>query len=157
MRGAPYEPEGLSLGDWPLRGIGTELKKSMPKYPRYQDYVIRDGRLIGEFEQLYRDFEDPWLEAKSEQFASDKAAGLNLLCRLKAHHGIRSVLELGCGFGHFSARVAANDLKAVGIDISETAISIARTRHLNAEFHVGTIEDHDLIREIKPEVIVMAE
>ena len=28
----------------------------MPKYERYQDYVIRDGRLIGEFEQMYRDF-----------------------------------------------------------------------------------------------------
>lgn len=30
------------------------------KYQRYQDYVIRDGRLVGEFEEMYRDFDDPW-------------------------------------------------------------------------------------------------
>jgi SAM-dependent methyltransferase len=129
----------------------------MPKYSRYQDYVIRDGRLIGEFEQLYRDFKDPWLEASSEQFASDKAAAINLLCRLREHHGIRNVIELGCGFGHFSAKMAASDLSVVGIDISETAIGIARQRHQCPEFRVGTIDDHDLLRKIKPDVIVMAE
>jgi SAM-dependent methyltransferase len=129
----------------------------MPKYSRYQDYVIRDGRLIGEFEQLYQDFEDPWHEASSEEFASDKAVAINLLRRLKEHHGISTVIELGCGFGHFSARMAATGLKAVGIDISPTAISIARARHGAVEFHAGSIEDHELIRRLQPDVIVMAE
>lgn len=129
----------------------------MPKYARYQDYVIRDGQLIGEFEQLYRDFADPWHESTREPYSSDKAAAINLLSRLQAHHGIRSVLELGCGFGHFSARVAALGLKASGIDISATAIDTARKRHPAAEFIVGTIENHDVLSELRPDVIVMAE
>ena len=130
----------------------------MPKYSRYQDYVIRDGRLIGEFEQLYKDFDDPWNEASCEQFASDKAAGLNLLARLKELHGISRVVELGCGFGHFAARIAAIDLEVVGVDISATAIDIARQRHGDTtNFQVGTIGDHELIKALRPDVIVMAE
>lgn len=129
----------------------------MPKYDRYQDYVIRDGRLIGEFEKLYQDFEDPWHEVGCEEFASDKAAGINLLCRLKEEKGISRVLELGCGFGHFAARAAAAGLQAAGIDISATAISIARARHARVNFHVGTIDDHELIKQLQPDVIVMAE
>ena len=33
-----------------------ELKHS----PRYQDFVIKDGKFIGDFEGLYNNFEDPW-------------------------------------------------------------------------------------------------
>jgi SAM-dependent methyltransferase len=129
----------------------------MPKYERYQDYVIRDGRLIGEFEQMYRDFDDPWHESKREQFSSDKAVGLNLLARLKAHHGAKKVIEVGCGFGHYTARIAGVGLEAAGIDIAPTAIDKARRRHICAEFMVGTIDQHEIFRARKPDVIVMAE
>ncbi len=27
---------------------------------RYQDYVIKDGKFIGRFEEMYQKFEDPW-------------------------------------------------------------------------------------------------
>ena len=30
----------------------------MKKYDKYQDYVIKDGKLVGEFEQMYKDFDD---------------------------------------------------------------------------------------------------
>ena len=129
----------------------------MSKYKRYQDYVIRDGRLIGEFEQMYRDFSDPWHESTSEEFASDKAAGLNLLARLKARHGVRRVLEIGCGFGHYSARIAALGLTTVGLDISTTAIERARSLHSSVEFLVGKLDDYDTLRKQRPDVLVMAE
>ncbi len=32
----------------------------MKKYSKYQDYVIKDGELVGEFEKMYQDFDDPW-------------------------------------------------------------------------------------------------
>ena len=31
----------------------------MKKYERYQDYVIKDGQLVGSFNEMYRDYEDP--------------------------------------------------------------------------------------------------
>jgi SAM-dependent methyltransferase len=129
----------------------------MPKYKRYQDYVIRDGRLIGEFDQMYRDFPDPWHESTSEEYASDKAAGLNLLARLKARHGIGRVVEIGCGFGHYSARIAALGLATVGLDISKTAIERARNLHPAIEFRVGTFDDYDGLRQQRPDVLVLAE
>jgi SAM-dependent methyltransferase len=129
----------------------------VPKYTRYQDYVIRDGRLIGEFEQMYQDFADPWNELKCEQFASDKAAGLNLLARLKDRHGVRKVLEVGCGFGHYTTRMVGLGLEALGVDISETAIQKARQMHRGARFVVGRIDQHQIFRDYRPDVIVMAE
>jgi SAM-dependent methyltransferase len=129
----------------------------MPKYARYQDYVIRDGRLVGEFEEMYRDFADPWHETTAERFASEKAVGLNLLARLRAHRGIERVLELGCGFGHYAARIAELGLKVTGVDISQTAVDTARSRHAGVEFVTGTIGDLDLFRRVAPDVIVMAE
>ena len=129
----------------------------MPKYERYQDYVIRDGRLIGEFEQMYRDFADPWHESTSEEYASDKAAGLNLLARLKARHGIKRVVEVGCGFGHYSERIAALGLETVGVDIAATAIERARRLHPAVEFRMGKFDDYRTLKQLRPDVLVLAE
>jgi SAM-dependent methyltransferase len=133
------------------------LSARMPKYSRYQDYVIRDGRFVGEFEQMYRDHEDPWRESETEAFASEKAVGLNLMARLRARHGARRVVELGCGFGHYTARIAAAGFEATGIDISETAIEKARARHPGLHFAPGRSDDHALLESLQPDVIVMAE
>jgi predicted TPR repeat methyltransferase len=129
----------------------------MPKYPRYQDYVIRDGKLVGEFEQMYRDYEDPWEQAVRGRFKTEKAIALNLIERLKAEQGIKTVVELGCGFGDFSARVTELGLRGVGIDISETAVAKAIERHPGTEYVRGAISDHALMRGLAPDVIVMAE
>ena len=31
---------------------------------RYQDFVIKDGKFIGEFEKMYQNFDDPWNQKK---------------------------------------------------------------------------------------------
>jgi hypothetical protein len=36
----------------------------MKRYKKYQDYVIKDGKLVDEFEQMYQDFEDPWEQSE---------------------------------------------------------------------------------------------
>ena len=33
---------------------------------RYQDYVIKDGKFIGKFEEMYQKFEDPWHQMELE-------------------------------------------------------------------------------------------
>lgn len=129
----------------------------MPKHSRYQDYVIADGKLVGDFETMYQDFDDPWEQTTREEFASEKAVALNLLARLKARQGCRRVLELGCGFGDFAARASALGYEATGMDISETAVQKAQARHPKTDFVVGALADQDLIRQLRPDVIVMAE
>lgn len=46
---------------------------------KYQDFVIRNGEFVGEFEEMYQRFEDPWEQTKRELYSSDKAVALNLI------------------------------------------------------------------------------
>jgi predicted TPR repeat methyltransferase len=123
------------------------------KYARYQDYVIKDGKLVGEFEQMYQDFDDPWEQTTREQWASEKAVAINLVQKFNA----KRVIELGCGFGHYTKRIADIGVDVLGIDVSETAIQKARLLYPNLQFAVGDILDFDLYRQYRPDIIVMAE
>jgi SAM-dependent methyltransferase len=123
-----------------------------PKYPKYQDYVIRDGRLVGEFERMYQDYENPWDQAE-EHWASDKAVGIHLMRKL----GVRRILELGCGLGQFTGDIAASDFSVLGVDVSATAIAKARLKYPACGFRTGDILDFDIYRDFRPDLIVMAE
>ena len=64
----------------------------MTKYSRYQDYVIKDGNLVGEFEQMYLDFSDPWEQSVREQSSIEKKIGIELI----KSNGHEKPLEYGC-------------------------------------------------------------
>lgn len=123
-----------------------------PKYPKYQDYVIKDGKLVGEFEQMYRDYENPWHQSK-EEWASDKAIAIHLMRKL----GVKRVIELGCGLGQFTGNIAESGFNVLGVDISQTAITKDRLKYPACEFRVGDILDYDIYREFRPDLIVMSE
>lgn len=127
--------------------------KRVRKYERYQDYVIKDGQLVGEFEQMYQDFEDPWEQSTCEKFASEKAVCVNLIEALNCQR----VIELGCGFGHLTDRINRVCDEVYGVDISPTAIEKAEILYPKCEFKVSVFPDFELLREIKPDCIVMAE
>ena len=125
----------------------------MPKYPRYQDYVIKDGKFIGEFDEMYKDFDDPWEQTTREKWASEKAVALNLIRKLNA----KKVIELGCGLGHYTNKIHNLGVDVLGVDISKTAIEKARANYPNCKFVVGDILDFSIYKEYRPDVIVMAE
>ncbi|MES2910643.1 MAG: class I SAM-dependent methyltransferase [Pseudomonadota bacterium] len=125
----------------------------MPKHERYQDYVIKDGALVGDFEQMYVDHADPWEQTTREEFASEKAVALNLIRKV----GAKRVLELGCGFGHYTAKIEALGVQVLGVDISPTAVAKAESLHPACSFQTGDILDFDIYRQFKPDLIVMAE
>lgn len=93
----------------------------------YHDYFIKDGRFIGEFEQMYKNVEDPWhIDQLGQRL--DMSSALTLL----RHFGQRfeRVLDVGCGTGLFSSLVS----DAVGgrmwaSDVSATAVEKARARY----------------------------
>ncbi len=123
------------------------------KYPRYQDYVIKDGKIIGEFEQMYQDFDDPWEQTTREQGVLEKKIGLEII----RNKGFKHVVEFGCGFGNYTSQIFDITGNALGVDISKTAIDKAKDRHPNVDFEVGDILDFELIRNYKPDCIVFAE
>ena len=64
----------------------------------YHNYVIKHGKLIGDWEGLYNNFEDPWYQSTD--------ANVNDTCRqiaiswcekLRNLYGSNRVIELGCG------------------------------------------------------------
>jgi len=125
----------------------------MTKYKRYQDYVIKDGKLVGEFEEMYQDFDDPYENSEGERFASEKAVCINLIESLP----IQNVVDLGCGFGQLTNRIQKVCPSVTGLDLSPTAIKKASTVYPNCNFLVSEFPDLDLLRKLAPDCIVMAE
>ena len=124
------------------------------KYQRYQDYVIKNGRLVGEFEEMYQDFDDPW-EQSSVGMAeeTDKYIGLELLKK----YGHKRPLEYGCGLGQYTSLLHSELDAAAGIDISETAIVKARKVYPGPSFFVGDILERGPLLEFKPDVLVFSQ
>ena len=58
------------------------------------NYVFEDGNLVGNFDQMYANLDDPWMQTE-EIFASEKAVCLNLIGKFRR----RKVVELGSGLG----------------------------------------------------------
>lgn len=127
--------------------------KRNTKYSRYQDYVIKDGKLVGEFEEMYRDFDDPWEQKTREEWASEKAVALNQIKKLNA----KKVIELGCGLGHYTQKIQALGVEVLGIDVSKTAIDKAKINYTDCNFAVGDILDFSIYKEYQPDIIIMAE
>ncbi len=123
------------------------------KYPNYQDYVIKNGKLVGEFEEMYQDFDDPWEQTTREGWASEKAVALNLIQRFNG----KKIIELGCGLGHYTNKINTLGVDVLGVDVSETAIDKAKQTYPDCNFAVGDILDYSIYKKYQPEIIVMAE
>ncbi len=123
------------------------------KYTRYQDYVIQNGRLVGEFDKMYRDFDDPWEQTAHEHEALVKSIGIELLKK----YGHKRPLEYGCGLGHYTACLQHEFGAAAGLDISETAIAKAKQRYPQPAFFVGDILNPVPLQTFKPDSLILAE
>ncbi len=102
----------------------------------YHDYVIKDGKLVGKFEEMYKNCKDPWFQSKRNEGNEIQF----MIAILKKKYS--KILELGCGFGHI-----ANELSkfgnVTGLDISKTAIDKAAKLYPHIKF-----ETCDLIQGI---------
>ncbi|MFB6197791.1 MAG: class I SAM-dependent methyltransferase [Halobacteriaceae archaeon] len=98
----------------------------------YHDYVIREGELIGRFEEMYQQCEDPWHQDEGDRLKEQIA----LLTLLDADKKIESMLDIGCGKGRFT-RLLVDSLKpktVTGMDVSPTALDTAAERNPEQEF-----------------------
>ena len=105
---------------------------------RYQDYVIRDGRFIGQFDDMYRNaVEIPWHQDKTVNAVFSDLT-VTLLRRLRP----LSLLVVGCGLGYMAARLKCEipELsRVVGLEISETAVVTAQNMFPDIEFRAGSL------------------
>jgi predicted TPR repeat methyltransferase len=128
-----------------------------PKYFRYQDYVIRDGKLVGEFEQMYRDHEDPWCLTKLGLLNPTHVIAENIVQRLYAGGRVRTAVEVGCGLGHLTKRIRDIGVDVLGIDIAPSAVEKARQQYPECKFAVADVSAFDVIEGQRPDLVILAE
>src|SRR5207247_9822698 len=68
----------------------------------YHDFVIKEGRFIGEFEQMYEQVADPW-HCVAEVGAFKNVLLLAAVTQVRAE--VRRALDVGCGLGGLTARL----------------------------------------------------
>jgi SAM-dependent methyltransferase len=99
------------------------------------------------FDQLYR-IEDPWhMNTEAEQFRFLETNRL-----IEANFGrVKTMLEVGCGEGHQSAKLSEICGTLYAIDISARAIERASRRCRKVQFSVGDIFSAPILKTL-PEV-----
>lgn len=124
----------------------------------YHDYVFRDGRLIGDFDNMYRYAKGvPW---DQDRRSSEWHAEVGILM-LRDLGPFDSVLEVGCGLGYVSAKlnrlVSASGDGVDAFDISMEAVRKASELHPGIRFWVTDIRDANLQLRRQYQLVVIRE
>lgn len=124
---------------------------------KYQDYVIKDGEYIGDFENMYRNCDDPWHQNESENIHdSRRIIAQTWIKKLAIQKEIR-VCEIGCGFGHLTSDLTQSGIDCIGTDISRTAVEKAKILHPESRFFISKFNDISFYRNNKIDVFLMSE
>lgn len=110
------------------------------------------------FESVYRALGDPWASA-SRRYLYQRRKYEEILAFLPEQRFGR-VLDLGCGLGLLSTRLAERADSVLGLDIAEAAVEAARlrARHLgNISFHQGDIQELSTTFDGQFDLVVIAD
>lgn len=132
------------------------------KKKNYQDYVIKNGKFIGEFEKCYQDFNDPWHHLKINNKPNLKLKIIKHFCDQIQKNKKKNIkiLEIGCGFAHISNYLIKNNkFKYYGTDISTTAIYKAKKMFpkLKKNLFVNEFSNYQLYKKINPDIFLLSE
>ena len=125
---------------------------------RYQDYVIKDGSLIADWDNLYTDFNDPWRQSENDQRNSASRVMTRFyIDRLRDEFNTQTVLELGCGLAWLTEDLHSSGFKVRGTDVSKVCISRATERNPSLDLKVANFLDKAHMIDYDPDVIVMSQ
>ena len=140
---------------------GKLENKYRKKISNYQDFIIKNGRFIGKFEEMYQLIDDPWNYKKIGNQNIDYKIILNYCDLIKELNNKKNikVLEVGCGIGILSNLLAKKGFKTYGFDISKTAIKKAKKRYKrkNLKFFVSNFDNLDLYQKINPNIYILSD
>tara|TARA_B100001121_G_C18658437_1_gene607625 strand:+ start:584 stop:1216 length:633 start_codon:yes stop_codon:yes gene_type:complete len=129
----------------------SKIRKKM------HQYTIYNGKMIGDFEGLYKNFKDPFIQTKKEKFETSKKAIINYCQLLQSENKkVLKTLEIGCGFGQLSKDLKKLKFNAHGTDISSTAIKKAKKNSL-VKFYTSEFLNFKLYKKINPDIFILSE
>lgn len=104
----------------------------------YNDYVIKDGKYIGKFEEMYKKFDNPWNQT-SKEYHKNSYSRNTAIINIRRYK-INSLVEFGCGLGYYTSLLAQETgIKILGVDISHTAITKAKKLWPDLNFAVDSV------------------
>lgn len=107
------------------------------KEKTYHDFVIKDGKFIGKFDEMYHEFNDPWTQSKQPNKYSRMAG----IIHIKTFN-IKTILECGCGLGYYADWIyRETGITAKSIDISAVAVEKAKNLFPNLDFEIANINN----------------
>ncbi|MFN6038427.1 MAG: nodulation protein S NodS, partial [Bacteroidota bacterium] len=122
------------------------------KNKTYHDYVIKDGKFIGKFDEMYNEFSDPWTQSAQPNKYSRMAGIIHV-----KNFNIKSILECGCGLGFYADWIKKEtNITPKSIDISAVAIEKAKKLFPNLDFEIANIST-DLHKFKNYEAILLSE
>jgi len=122
----------------------------------YHEYVIKDGKFVGEFEEMYQKCKNPWPETEHDL---DNNPVSSYTPSIISQQGFIKIFSLGIGSGLHAAwlKKKVPEISIEGCDISETALKYChkyhpevRTYHMDVNAFIKKTIDFDLVilREI---------
>ena len=123
---------------------------------RYQDYVIKNGELIANFEKIYTEFSDPWNQStKVQRESATRIITRFYIDKLREEFKSKSILEIGCGYAWLTEDLHNSGYRARGTDVSQACILKAKERNSKLDLHTANFLDERHLVDFKPNVIVM--
>lgn len=105
----------------------------------YHDYVFRNGKLLGQFEEMYQNSATtPWHQDQQDNWIDVRLTNQ----MFRDIEPFEEIHDLGCGLGNYlelmKASLGAPDCKCFGYDISATACAKARQQF--PAFHFAQLD-----------------
>ncbi len=127
---------------------------------KYQDLVIKDGKFIGKFEEMYQKFSDPWNVLKNSKLDSSlNYKIIYLYCNKLKQKKKLTTLEIGCGYPQISNQLLKNGFKVYGTDISETVIRKSKKKYpkLKNNLFVSNFLNFSFYEKLNPDIIILSD
>lgn len=128
---------------------------------KYQDYVIKKGKFIGKFDEMYKKHKDPWnlLKINQNTFQINYKLIFNFCEELKKYLKKKNikVLELGCGYPQILNELKKNGFDVYGLDVSETIIKKSKKKYpkLKNKIFKSDIINQELFEKVRADIYIM--
>ena len=129
---------------------------------KYHNYVIKNGKFVGKFDQMYKKFSDPWLLLKNNKNSKNIHYEIiySLCNQLKNILKRKPItLEIGCGYPQISYNLFKQKFEVYGTDISKTSICKSKKKYTKIEKNLFVSEflNFELYEKIKPDIIILSD
>ncbi len=132
---------------------------------KYQDFVIKKNKFIGEFDEMYKKISDPWNLLKKNKSNSNINYKIifhycdEIKNLYKSKNNKLTTLEIGCGYPQISYQLYRNKFNVFGTDISPTIIQKSKKKYpsIKKNLFVSDFLNLNLYDSLKPNILILSD